>query len=91
MVVIPISIASCLVENINTAQLTRLAPRQSMTSIIAVDMSLASGLSLVIPSFTTVMIKTLGYSSIGAWFPHTKEQAIIVFENSLSNISSDTT
>mmetsp|Transcript_72737 Transcript_72737/g.229128 ORF Transcript_72737/g.229128 Transcript_72737/m.229128 type:complete len:424 (+) Transcript_72737:90-1361(+) len=64
VVLIPLTAASLVLATVNTAQLTKAAPQESGT-IIAIDMSVGSGVRIISPGASVWLWQRAGHGSIG--------------------------
>ena len=63
---IPLSVSSCVLSTLNTAQLNAAAGAGDRGSMNAIDMSVSSGVRVFSPALGTWMLARAGFGSIGA-------------------------
>jgi hypothetical protein len=65
IVLAPLSAGGIMFSTINTSQLTKAVPSSKLGTVLAIDMSLGSGLRMLSPTMATHFLRSYGYSSIG--------------------------
>ncbi|KAK9812840.1 hypothetical protein WJX72_004589 [[Myrmecia] bisecta] len=65
LVLLPLSATGILISTINTAQLTKAVPAGQRGTVIAVDMSIGSGVRVLSPTLGTWLLTTFSFPSIG--------------------------
>eukprot|EP01097_Dermamoeba_algensis_P010908 TRINITY_DN8289_c0_g1_i2.p1 TRINITY_DN8289_c0_g1~~TRINITY_DN8289_c0_g1_i2.p1 ORF type:complete len:318 (+),score=55.80 TRINITY_DN8289_c0_g1_i2:126-1079(+) len=65
IIFVPCLVFGTLFSNVNTAQLTKVVPREDAGTIISLDMGIASGVRVFSPSIGSNLIEKFGFPAIG--------------------------
>ena len=65
LVMLPLSAGGLMFTIMNTSQLTKAVPSSQLGTILAIDMSLGSGLRMLSPAAATALLARFGFYSIG--------------------------
>jgi len=65
-VCVPLTLCSTIAMLLNTSQLTRAAPAEVKGTLVACDMALGSGFRMVAPAVGALLLRSVGYWSMGA-------------------------
>jgi OCT family organic cation transporter-like MFS transporter 18 len=83
LVLLPLGTGGVMFSTINTAQLTKAVPSGQQGTMLAIDMSLGSGVRMVSPALAAAMLQRAGYSSIGLSAAALAAVTLLVFQSGL--------
>ena len=66
LVLVPLAFAGSLLATVNTAQLTKAAPRGDAGTVLSLDMAVSTAARVVAPSLGTGALQAYGFPAVGA-------------------------